>query len=87
MITQEHIDNFSPALKQIMEGELKLGNIIAETAKGWPAYNTIIVFLQKPFIAHYETDNVVYRDVNDRHYWKAEYTDKQTQHILACFFE
>ncbi len=86
MKTQEHIDNFSSTLTKILVSEIMNGNEIVETSKGWPNANTIIVYLKKPFIDNYEIDNIEYRNINDPHYWKAEYFDNQTNHILACGF-
>ncbi len=86
MIIQKHIDEFSDTLKIILSSEIKYGNEIVETSKGWPDNDSIIIFLKKPFLKTYQAKNVEYRDVNDRHYWKAEYMDKSVNHILACKF-
>ncbi|MES2395993.1 MAG: hypothetical protein V4549_08325 [Bacteroidota bacterium] len=86
MTTQEHIEHFSELLKIILNAEVKLGNEIVETSKGWPKEETIIIFLKFPFLDNYKVDNIDYRNVDDRHYWKAEYFDKSTNHILACKF-
>ena len=87
MTTQEHIDNFSPTLRKILNREVEFGNEIVETSKGWPYKNTIIIFLKKPFINKYKIENTEYRKIDDPHYWKAEYFDNSTNHILACKFE
>ncbi|MGF7040208.1 hypothetical protein M2273_003468 [Mucilaginibacter lappiensis] len=87
MITQEHIDNFSSELTKILNSELRLGNEIVETSKGWPNEETIMVFLKSPFIGCYKLNDIDYRDINDIHYWKAEYFDKSTNHGLACKFD
>ncbi len=86
MITQKHLDEFSEALKIILSAEIKHGNEIVETSKGWPNDDTVIVFLKKPFFELYRAENIDYRNIDDRHYWKAEYNDKLTNHILACKF-
>lgn len=86
MTTQKHIDNFSLTLTKILNKEIELGNTIVETSKGWPDENTIIIFLDKPFNDEYEFENIEYRNIDDPHYWKAEYFDKLTNHILACKF-
>ena len=86
MTTQEHIEEFSEALKIILNAEIKRGNEIVETSKGWPNDDTIIIFLKKPFLGIYQAENVDYRNIDDKHYWKAEYSDKLTNHILACKF-
>lgn len=86
MITQKHLDQFSEALKIIINAEIKLGNEIVETGEGWSNDNTIIIFLKKPFFGIYKAENIDYLDLDDIHYWKAEYTDKLTNHTLACRF-
>jgi hypothetical protein len=86
MTTQEHIDNFSLTLTKILKQELKLGNKIVETSKGWPDNDTIIIFLGEPFKTTYDIDNIEYRNIDDPHYWKAEYFDTSTKHVLACKF-
>ena len=86
MDLQIHIEEFSSTLRKILNRELELGNEIAETSKGWPSPDTIIIFLRKPFIDNYKLENVKYVSVEDPHYWKAEYVDHTTNHILACRF-
>ncbi|EHQ30064.1 hypothetical protein [Mucilaginibacter paludis] len=86
MITQEHIDNLKGKLNEILRSELLLGNEIIETAKGWPNEKTIMIFLKMPFRRNYILNDIEYRDINDPHYWKAEYFDKSKDHILACKF-
>lgn len=85
-VKQELIDQFSPKLKEIIDREIKRGNVIVETSKGWPKEGTIFIFLKKPFTQSYNIPGVGYRYVNDPHWWKAEYTDKDNDHILACRF-
>jgi len=86
MMTQAHIDHFSKALKIILDAEVRLGNEIVETSTGWPTEDAVTIFLKLPFLDTYKIENVDYRDVDDRHYWKAEYIDKSTNHLLACRF-
>ncbi|KDN55773.1 hypothetical protein FEM21_11640 [Flavobacterium seoulense] len=86
MLSQEHIDNFSSTLTTILNREIELGNEIIETSQGWPNQGTIIIFLKKPFLGNYKIKNTEYRNVNDSHYWKAEYFDSSTNHVLVCKF-
>lgn len=86
MIDQNHIENLSSMLRKILLKELELGNEIVETSQGWPDKNTIIIFLKKPFIDEYSLDNTVYKNIDDPHYWKEEYFDQITKHIIACKF-
>ncbi|MFO0356287.1 MAG: hypothetical protein ACK50A_04975 [Sphingobacteriaceae bacterium] len=86
MTTQEHIDQFSETLKKILKSEIELGNSIAETSKGWPQKDSIIISLKQPFSDNYNFENVQFKKIDDPHYWKSEYIDKLTNHILACRF-
>ena len=86
MITKDHINNFSAQLKKILDDEINLGNNIVETSDGWPHVSSIIVFLEKPFYQKYEIEKIEYHDINDPHYWKAEYYDAALNHTLACKF-
>ena len=86
MKTQEHIDNFSLTLAKILNHEIELGNEIIETSKGWPNEKTIIIFLKRPFLEEYNLENIEFKNIDDPHYWKAEYFDRSTNHILACRF-
>ena len=86
MITQNHIDSFSPILMKILNNEISLGNTIAETSKGWPKKESVIIILKLPFFQGYKVEALAYKEINDVHYWKAEYFDSNTNHILACKF-
>jgi len=86
-IHQEHIDNFSERLKSILNTEIGLGNEINETGDGWPCKGGISIFMKRPFIQRYHLfPGIEYRELNDPHYWKAEYFDKSANHLLACPF-
>ena len=77
----------SAGLNLVLQGELAAGNRIAEDTGGWGAM-TRLVILGDPF----KTDTAVlpagleYHDVNDPHYWKAEFHDPRTRELLACRF-
>lgn len=86
MVIQEHIDIFSPVLKTILEAEIHAGNEVVETSAGWPKPESVMIFLKQPFAEYYVIENIAFRSVDDIHYWKAEYFDRATQHVLACKF-
>lgn len=88
LINQDHIDSFSKRLKSILDNEIRLGNEINETAKDWPYKNGISVFLRQPFKEYYHLfPGIEYKDINDPHYWKAQYFDSATNHLLTCGFD
>lgn len=82
------LKNLSDPLKAILQSELTSGNTIREVSSGWPDEDSIIVLLATSFKRVYlVADFVQFREVNDRHYWKAEYYDSMTKHMLVCGFE
>ena len=86
MINQDHILEFSKKLKSILESELECGNLVVETSSGWPKSNSIMIILEKPFTKDHTIENIQFRNIDDRRYWKFEYFDEENSHILACRF-
>jgi len=73
-------------LNSILYTELKLGNSVFETSEGWPSKDSILVILSKPFHKKYNFASCAYNELNDPHYWKAQYQGDAPKHILACKF-
>lgn len=73
-------------LAPIIAAEIAAGNVVDETARDWPA--SVSVFLLRPFRARVTElpEHVLFRRVNDPHYWLAEYCCTKHDHILACKF-
>ena len=92
MIDNTIIESLSDGLKTILSAELAAGNRIRETYKGTFASLTgdegVIVFLSQEFKTEIRNDikGIIYLEVNDRHYWKAEYSDRLHNQSLACGF-
>lgn len=84
-----NLEKLSPALLKILERELSYGNRISETTQGWPRASSIVVLLEYEFLTPVARNlkGVVYREVNDPQYWKAEYFDPAYDHTLACAFD
>lgn len=81
--------SFSGELAQILGEELNAGNRVSETYKAdWLSQDCTVIFLEKPFITPIKKTlkNIVFRNINDPHYWKAEYYDKTTNQYLCCGF-
>ena len=88
-IDEQHLQEFRPELRAILEQELTAGNRIACTSKGWGGPDVIFVQLQFPFklkLEHLPAD-VQYNLVNDTHWWLAEYVHVPSKHLLACSFD
>jgi hypothetical protein len=86
-INQDYIDSFSERLKSILNNEIKLGNKILWTEKDWPYKNGIAILLNHQFSHRYHLfPGIEYEEINNPHYWKAQYFDSSTKHILACNF-
>ena len=87
-IERQRIEKLSPELRSILESEVALGNEVVETSDSWPGESSVFVMLRRPFMRGYSglPSFVVFRDIDDRHYWKAEFVDVRFEHILACRF-
>lgn len=91
MIDKGLIDKLSIEMKEILEKELEAGNEIVETSQGIftnASTEHIFIFLKYPFKSKIKNNlnGIVYREINDKHYWKAEYTDEKNHQTLACNF-
>jgi hypothetical protein len=81
-IDSAHIEALCPELRTILDAELAAGNSVVETWTGWGH----VVMLKREFLCAHAVDGtrVVYRDVNDPHYWKAQYSVRDVDQIVAC---
>jgi hypothetical protein len=76
-------------LRDILAAELAAGNTVQENRKGdWPEGACRFVLLKMPFMTEIRRDipGVTFMNVNDPHYWKAEYHDESLCEYLACGF-
>ncbi len=89
LVDQRHIDRLPRPLRSILDAELARGNHVSETWEGWPENGTTVM-LARSFGADYPLkDGLQYVDVNNRHYWRAEYDLDHDGRIftLACGFD
>ncbi|MGN1037412.1 MAG: hypothetical protein ACI4PX_06530 [Ruminococcus sp.] len=92
MINPDLIKKLSHNLNMILEDELKAGNTICETSSGSfsdSKDNHLFIWLKFPFktAIRNDLDGIVYRLIDDPHYWKAEYDDIKNNQTLACNFD
>jgi RimJ/RimL family protein N-acetyltransferase len=75
-----------PALRAILQAEISAGNEIAETGRAWPDADSVFVRLRQPFRTRPSPlpAGVQYTELNDPHWWKAEFSTRSPRHILAC---
>lgn len=88
-VDQRHIDRLPTPLRAILDAEIARRNYVSETWEGWPENGTGVL-LARSFGADYPLkDGLRYVDVNDRHYWCAEYDLDHDGRIfiLACGFD
>jgi len=78
--------DISPLIEKILKSELNRGNSIVESSKGWPERKSTLIILKLPFHKKYTFENIEYKDINDPHYWKEEYYDKDFLQTIACRF-
>jgi hypothetical protein len=88
-VDPNHLADLAQELRELLEDELAAGNRVVETYRGWPAQNSIFVMLARPFTRKPDPlpFGVVFREINDTHYWRAEYEHQEKRHILACGFD
>lgn len=74
-------------LYDILMAELEAGNTIRETYRGRfsDSDETTFIFLNGPLKTKVRTDipGITYMEVNDPHYWNAEYDDKENRLCLV----
>ena len=77
-----------PELRELLNAELAAGNSVVEYRTGLYAADAVLVRLAKAFRAPPKNmpAGVEYREVNDPHWWKAEYFRPATKHCIACGF-
>lgn len=82
-INNELLESLHPGLKFILDSELSLGNKIAEVSTDWIP---LFIILNFPFKKRYEVEGVEFEEINDPHYWKAQYDVLDLKQCLACRF-
>ena len=77
-----------PELRELLNAELAAGNSVVGYRAGLYAADAVLVLLAKAFCAPPKDmpAGVEYREVNDPHWWKAEYFRPATKHCIACGF-
>ncbi|MBW5398731.1 hypothetical protein E6A47_01535 [Brachyspira pilosicoli] len=89
IIKNNNLYKLSNELEKILYSELKAGNTIREiSVGGFGDEKHLYIFLNKNFIEKItkDTENTKYIEINDPHYWKAEYTDIKNKQTIACSF-
>jgi len=88
-VNPQTVEKLSGELREILELELEAGNTIRETWEGrWPYEGVVVVSLSRPFLSpiRRSSPNLEFRDVDDPHYWKAEYYSAAANQMLLCGF-
>lgn len=79
--------NMALQLQVILDAELAAGNYIAEVS-AWPPKCSLLVILGRKFRTKpILTADVTLHEINDPHYWKAEYRYLGGVQSLACKFD
>ena len=87
IIKNNNLYKLSNELEKILYSELKAGNTIREiSVGGFGDEKHLYIFLNKTFINKKNYNNIKYIEINDPHYWKAEYTDIKNKQTIACSF-
>jgi hypothetical protein len=87
-IDQAALAALCPELRTILDAELAAGNTIAEASRGVGKPTGVHIALRQPFLTQQSSLplGVAYREINDPHWWKAEYEHSPTGHLLVCRF-
>ena len=88
LMDERAIDSLCEELRRILLSELEAGNRVVDIGPGMMREDAVVVVLEKPFLSSpvYDSAAVEYADVNDPHWWKAEFSCKLHGHRLACRF-
>ncbi len=82
------LESLHPKLRDILDRELNAGNEIREMSAGWPKPMSVLIILKYAFKAGGTSppNGIVYNEINDPHYWFAEFLHEETSQIVACPF-
>lgn len=81
----QHVNALHPALKEIVDSELRLGNFIQGALMDYPDKDSISVTMEMPFKKTYQMRGVRYSCFDDAHSWFADYRTVETpRHLLIC---
>jgi hypothetical protein len=80
------IEDLCPELRALVASELAAGNTIVEWGPSLYGHGGVLVLLAKPFRHAPPSlpDGVVFREINDPHWWKAEYFHIATNDCVAA---
>lgn len=79
------LNQLHPALKSIVDAELKLGNRVSAASNDYPEAGSINVTLSLAFTDQYASSAATFTRCNDPHYWHADYrTVDKPEHLLVC---
>lgn len=80
------LEKLHPGLRSILDAELGAGNEVVETRLGWPDAGSVFVRLKHPFRAAPAAPpgGVRFAELDDPHWWKAEFTTDGPRQTLAC---
>jgi hypothetical protein len=89
MLDQHPLNLLVPELKILLDAELAAGNEVKETNIDFPRAGAVFVGLRRQFraIPTELPPGVVFRAINDVHWWQAEYEHLPTGHYLVCGFD
>jgi hypothetical protein len=87
-VDKERVDELCQELRPLLDAELAAGNSVTDTWKGWPHRDSLYIMLARPFTVWRDSlpSGVMFRAVDDPHYWKSEYLCDEVHHAVACGF-
>lgn len=81
----EALNQLPAVLQQVLDGELKAGNKVADVSRNYPDQGSVSVTMTKRFKNKYTANGLVYSLCDDPHYWYADYsTIGMPRYLLIC---
>lgn len=82
------LESLHPWLRDLLARELCVGNEIREISTGWPKSTSILVALKHVFKADNPSppSGIAYNELNDPHYWFAEFVHNESGQMVVCPF-
>lgn len=80
------IPTMAPPLQAILDAELEAGNTIVEVSAWLPKCRLIVILGHQFGTRPRDSAGVTFHQINDPHYWKAEYRYDDGSEVLACRF-
>jgi hypothetical protein len=77
---------FSPAIQRLIDLELAAGNAVECVGPPWGDLHFLVMLRGEFRTSAADHPSLRYSEVNDPHYWKAQFVDEAARQAVACRF-